>query len=322
MFDQEHDETGVLGRQFMLATETARIPCAERAVITAAALCDVMEQRSDVEQPRAFEVRDQLAAERILVCMFCEREAPQVAQHLQDVLIHGVDMEQVVLHLPDDASEHRQVAPQDRQLVHPSQFVQHALRLLQYLEEGRAIARVAPITRIDAYTRMPQRTHQRRGHAAQFAMLRHQQKGTEDSVRIRIERVRCAQIEQLAANDEGLIERLRCRIVPVKQAQLDVLQHDRVHLGDRLGRPVVALHHHFARAACRGRMEAGALRDRVLHIEYEAVLAPIGDEMQPGANLLQTALAAADQAGFLGGDQSAPRQLRPGLAVAKRTCDP
>ena len=52
-------------------------------------------------------------------------------------------------------------------------------------------------------------------------MLRHQQKGTEDSVRIRVERVRCAQIEQLAANDEGLIERLRCRTVPVKQAQLE-----------------------------------------------------------------------------------------------------
>ncbi|MGZ9060047.1 MAG: hypothetical protein ACXW14_12475 [Burkholderiaceae bacterium] len=58
-------------------------------------------------------------------------ESAQIAQHLQDVLIDRVDMKQVVLHLPDDAAEHRQVPPEHRQVVHTAQLVQHALRLLQ-----------------------------------------------------------------------------------------------------------------------------------------------------------------------------------------------
>jgi hypothetical protein len=43
--------------------------------------------------------------------MLGDEEAPHVAQHHQDVLVHRVDVEQVVLHLPDDAAEHPQVAP-------------------------------------------------------------------------------------------------------------------------------------------------------------------------------------------------------------------
>ena len=259
MFDEEDDQSGVLCGQSVLAAEAARVARAECAVVAAAALRDVMEQRRDVEQPRAFEVRDQLAAQRILVCVFGQCESPQVAQHLQDVLVNGVNVEQIVLHLADDATEHWQVAPQDRQLIHPPQFVQHTFRLLQDREKGRAIARVAPVPCIDAHARVPQRTHQRCRHAAQFAVLRHQQEGAEDAVRIRIERIRRPQVEQLAAHDEGLVERLCRGIVAVEQPQFDVLQHDRVHLGDRLGGPVVALHHHFARASRRGRMETGAL---------------------------------------------------------------
>ena len=34
-------------------------------------------------------------------------EAAQVADHHEDVLVHGVDVEEVVLHLTDDAAEHR-----------------------------------------------------------------------------------------------------------------------------------------------------------------------------------------------------------------------
>ena len=39
-------------------------------------------------------------AERVFVRMFCHEKAPHVAQHHQDVLVHGVDVEQVMLHLP------------------------------------------------------------------------------------------------------------------------------------------------------------------------------------------------------------------------------
>ena len=56
-------------------------------------------------------------------------EAAQIADHHQDVLVDGVDVEQVVLHLADDAAEHRQIAAQDAVLVHPPQLVRDAARL-------------------------------------------------------------------------------------------------------------------------------------------------------------------------------------------------
>ena len=147
---QERDEVGVVSVQPVLAAEATGIPRAELAVVAAAPLGDVVEERRDVQQPRLVEVGDQLAAQRVLVRVLGEREAAQVAQHLDDVLVDGVDVEQVVLHLADDAAEHGQVAAEHRQLVHPAQLVQHALRLLQQFEEGRAVARVAAVRAVDA----------------------------------------------------------------------------------------------------------------------------------------------------------------------------
>ena len=45
--------------------------------------------------------------------VFDNCESPQVAQHHHDVLVNGVDVEQVVLHAADNLSEHRQVVAQD-----------------------------------------------------------------------------------------------------------------------------------------------------------------------------------------------------------------
>ena len=37
--------------------------------------------------------------------MLHDHEAPYIAQHHQDVLINGVDVKQIMLHLPDDSSK-------------------------------------------------------------------------------------------------------------------------------------------------------------------------------------------------------------------------
>ena len=169
---------------------------------------------------------------------------------------------------------------------------------------------------------MPQRAHQRRRHAAQFLVLRHQQEGPQDAVRVAVEGIGDAQVEQFAAGDEGLVEWYRRLVGRVKQPQFDVLQHDGVHLGDRLGRPVVALHQHFACAACRGGVVTGALGHGLLHIEHEPVLAPAGHEVQPGADFLDATFAAADQTRFLRRDEPVASKLRPARAVAAGAGEP
>ena len=71
--------------------------------------------------------------------MFVQRETAQIAHHHQDVLVHRVNVKQIVLHLPYDASEGGDVATQNAELVHPAQCVDHAARLAQYFHETRAV---------------------------------------------------------------------------------------------------------------------------------------------------------------------------------------
>ena len=51
-------------------------------------------------------------------------------------------MEQIVLHLPDDPAECGQITAKDGILVHAPQRMGESMRLLQYLQEQRAVDRV------------------------------------------------------------------------------------------------------------------------------------------------------------------------------------
>ena len=104
-------------------------------MVAAAPLADVVEQRSDVENPRFVPASGELRARRVFMRVLGHEKAPHVAQHHQDVLVHGVDMEQVVLHLPHDAPEGPQVAAQHGGLVHEPHGVRDACGLLQDLHE-------------------------------------------------------------------------------------------------------------------------------------------------------------------------------------------
>jgi hypothetical protein len=100
---QELDERASARLDAVLAAEAPHLACAELGVVAAAALGDVVEQRGHVQQVGACPTCGQLRAERVLVRVLGDEEAPHIAQHHQDVLVHRVDVEQVVLHLPDDA---------------------------------------------------------------------------------------------------------------------------------------------------------------------------------------------------------------------------
>jgi len=67
-----------------------------------------------------------------------------------DVLVHGVDVEEVVLHLPDDAPEGRQVLAQNPEQIHAAQLVRDPARLAKDLPEASAVFRVAAKGPVDA----------------------------------------------------------------------------------------------------------------------------------------------------------------------------
>ncbi len=62
-------------------------------------------------------------------------EATHIAHHHQDMLIDGIDMEQVMLHLPDDTTKTRQIAPKNAGLIHAAQRMRNASRRLDDLQK-------------------------------------------------------------------------------------------------------------------------------------------------------------------------------------------
>jgi hypothetical protein len=120
--------------------EAPHLALAELRVVAAAALGDVVKQRGDVEQVGAVELRRQLRAEGVLVGVLGDEEAPHIAQHHQDVLVHRVDVEQVVLHLPDDARGTATGSAPAPRSVHQAHGVGLPLGGAQDGQEGRAVA--------------------------------------------------------------------------------------------------------------------------------------------------------------------------------------
>ena len=100
-------------------------------MIATAALGDIVIQRRNEKQPAPAEVRHQTRAQRKFVRQLGHREAAQVAHDHQNVLVHGVDVKQVVLHLTHDAPEFRKVTAEHAILIHAAQLVHDSARLLE-----------------------------------------------------------------------------------------------------------------------------------------------------------------------------------------------
>jgi hypothetical protein len=108
--DEPRDQLRVRLGQVVVAAEAHGVARSQVRVVAAAPLGDVVEERREVEHLDAVELLHELRAERVFVVEARDAEAAQVPDHHEDVLVHGVDVEEVVLHLADDASERGQVA--------------------------------------------------------------------------------------------------------------------------------------------------------------------------------------------------------------------
>ena len=111
-------------------------------MVTAPALGNVMKERRDVQNPGLVPACGQLRTHGVFMRMLRHKKPPHVAQHHQYVLVHRVDMKQVMLHLTNDFAEHPQVAAQHRRLVHQPHGVGDAFGLLQYLQKCAPVDRV------------------------------------------------------------------------------------------------------------------------------------------------------------------------------------
>ncbi|CUK07277.1 Uncharacterised protein [Achromobacter sp. 2789STDY5608615] len=319
---QEFDQPGVFRLHAVVVGELAHLARAQLGVVAAAALGDVVEQRRHVQQPVPVQAGDQLAGQRILLGMLGHGEAAQVAHHRQRVLVHRIGVERVVLHLADDAAEHRQVARQDVQHGHAAQLVHDAARLLQDLQEQLAVDRVAAELRVDAMARVPDGAQRARRHAGQFGMLLHHQEGAQQQRGVPLEAVVADDVETVAQVAEIVVDVVRVAVGAREQAFLDVLHQDAVELRHQARGPVVALHQQLAAAPRGGGVDAVDLGQGRLQVEQHAVFAAPGQQVQLDAQALEGLFGLAQVARLGRGQQACLRHRAPVLAEAGRARHP
>ena len=226
------DQLAVFRVQPVTSAELLRVDGAKFRMAAATAFGDVVENRRNVEHPRAIKVADQLAAERIFVAELGFREAAQIAQHAQDVLVDRIGVEEVVLHLADDRAKVRQVKPEDVELVHPAEFVQYAARLFEQLDEAHLVLRVVAESVVDQRPRAPKCADRACRHPFQFGMLLHDQEGFKNRGRLLVEDFFIGDVQQLVGVLEAFVDRLRDLLRRWKDRRAHVLEQNRVELGD------------------------------------------------------------------------------------------
>ena len=322
LFDQKADQVGFVAPESVLTAEAPRIDAAKFAMVAAAALGDVMEQRGKQQQPGLVEIGDQLAAMRVFVGKVAGLETAQIAQHHQDVLIHRVNVEQVVLHLPHDAPERRQVGTQHRPLIHEAHGVQGSVLMAEDGQEALAIGRrIAPFG-IHELCAVPDGAQQAWCHGLDFAVPLPGHEGLQDLAGIAAEQGLINDVQPFGANVKFALERLRHTAVFRKQPFFNGGQDQAVDLGDDLGRLVVGLHEDFARSPLGGGTHVKGRCQRVLQIEHQAVFPPPGNNVQTCTHPLEVAFSAFDAFAFVGGQQTAAHHVVPVLSHAGRTRHP
>ena len=234
------------------------------------------------------------------------------------MLVHRVDVEQVVLHLSDDAPEHPQVAPEHRGLVHQPHGVGQPVVLHDDAAKGGAVDRVGAKLGVHHAAGVVQRAQRAARQALDAYRGLVQQESLQDRVRIAPVQVVAGDVDHARLVVEVLVDRprfVRRRV----QAFLEVQQQDLVELRDRLGGPVItshqqlagAHHGHLDRRGGLGQAVAERFGHRGLQVEHQPVLAPVGQQVQAKPDQPQQGFVALDLAHLERGGQALACQFVP-----------
>ena len=177
--------------------------------------------------------------------MLGHEEAPHIAQHHQDVLVHGVDVKQVMLHLTHDATKRPQVAAQHRGLVHQANGVGHAARRLQNAHEHVAVGRVCAEFAIHQLACVVERTQGARRQPIDTHGGFKQPEGFQNRVWVIHIHIVAGDFEHARFVCKAFVDGAQGLCVAC-QTLFNVEKQNLVELRDRFGGPVVALHQGFA----------------------------------------------------------------------------
>ena len=205
---------------------------------------------------------------------------------VQRVGVHGIDVEQVVLHLPDDTAEFRQIAPQNAVAVHAAQIAVHAFAATQQFDEQAGVADIAAKIVIDQVAVVTQQANAVGAHATDFRVLGHQHEDFQQGEGRTLEYLRVRYFDVVIAYLEARVERLDIRRLGITQQDLlEVLHQQIVEFRQRHDDAVVLLHEALDCQLGVVVLKAEQAGDGALVVEQQPVLGAPGQGMQGEADL-------------------------------------
>ena len=314
---EPRDEPRLVAPEALLQAEGLGVDRAELGVIPAPALRDVVEQRGEIGELLARQGLHDLAQHRKFVVVLRHGQPPQVAHHEEGMSVHGVGVEQVVLHAPDHAPERRNVAAENAVQVHAPQLVRDSDRGAENLHEQPVMARILAEFLVDQGNVRADQTDGLGTHAAQLRVLLQKHEQLQQRGRIAGEHLGMGDLEIVVTDLEARVDGDRRPALGqnrlAKQLQQHFVEQAHVHHG-----AVVLLHELLDREREARILVAEELGELDLVVEQQAVLAAAGEHVQPEPYLPEERLARLELAQLLARQKAVSDQLieRVGAEVA------
>ena len=320
---QPGHQLGVPVGEAVALTEGDGVVGAQLGVVAAAALGDVVVEPGHVQQLGLGQPVEHLACHREFVALVVVAQAPHVLDHQQGVRVHGVNMEQVVLHHADDAAELGQVLAEDAVAFHAAQLREQRVRAAQQLHEQGGVGRFLAEGVVDQRPRLDQRAHGGGAHAFQVRVLGQQHEHLENRRGLFAEHVRGADFQIIVTHLKTAVE--RAHLLGLAGAQDHLVEQLQQHLVEHRKRQchaVEALHQLFHRQVGVGVLVAEAFGELALVIEQQPVFVAAGEAVQLPADPPQRLQALAQHAVLVSGEEAGVDQRFQAVGAEMPLCHP
>ena len=288
----------------MVGGEAACIGHALYGMVAAAPFGDVVEEGGKVEQVFFVEGVHDGGGEGQFVHVLFHCQAAHVPQDGEDVVVHGVDVEQVVLQQADDFVPFGQIAAEYTVEVEEAHGAGQAAPVSEKTDKAAAVGFVFVEGTVDFSRRRPPGAQGFRRDGGQVAVPLQQFDDDENVFGLLFEQVFVTDGDLVAdlvivAVDGPFHARQRRVHAPAQHRQ-----DDAVELFDRFGRAVEAVHQFFAFQTASFSVGQDVFRQTGLQVEYQAVFFAACGQVQVDADGGQFAVAVGEDAGFGAGEDA------------------
>ena len=295
MPDQPLDEMRVVGVESMPAAKRESAARSDLGMIAFLPLADVVKQAGDVQQLRIRQLLEQGRAQGERAAPLRQREGTQAGDHEETVLVHGVRVEEVVLHPPGHDAELGQIRRQQSVTMHAAHLAGDMARLAQDLQEDRAGLRVGPKRAVDEVTMI---AHQPNGGCAyplHFGSLLENQEELEQRDGMAGGNAGIRELQPLVDRPEAGVDRPRF-VRPGGRENRFAEQREQHFVESRQLRdtPVVALHELLDAEIQIVVAVSEKGGEAFLVVEEQAVFRPPGEQVQAEPDLPEEVSAFAE----------------------------